>query len=108
MIYGSVQREHLADIFHDGWAGEMIYSLSARQEWVIGIVAVLFLLSVLCTRKQNQVFLALYGAGMIYITLLSRFPGARRIILTPFWSYRHLADSPYFQRQVANNILLFS
>jgi|GEM_PF-1604783 len=107
MTYGSTLTEHLPDVFHDEWAGEMVRYLSTRQELLIGIVAVLFLLSVLGTKKQNRILLALYGAGILYLTLLSRAPGTRRISLTPFWSYRLLPGSLYFQRQVMNNILLF-
>ena len=107
MIYVSGLTERLTDVFHDEWARKMVYYLSARQELLIGIVAVLFLLSVLGTKKQNRILLALYGAGIVYVTLLSRAPGARRVSLTPFWSYRLLPGSLYFQRQVMNNILLF-
>ena len=107
MIYGSSLTERLADAFHNGWPGEIVYYLNARQELLIGIVAVLFLMSVLGTKKQNQILLALYGAGIIYVTLLSRSPGARQASLTLFWSYRLLPGSLYFQRQVMSNILLF-
>ena len=85
----------------------MVYYLNAHQELLIGIVAVLFLLSVLGTEKQNRILLALYGAWILYATLLSRSPGARRASLTLFWSYRLLPGSLYFQRQVMSNILLF-
>ena len=107
MIYESSLTECLADAFHNGWPGEIIYYLNARQELLIGIVAVLFLLSVLGNKKQNQILLVLYGAGIVYVTLLSRASGARRVSLTPFWSYRLLPGSLYFQRQVMSNILLF-
>ena len=107
MTYGSALTEHLPDVFPDQWAREMIRYMSFHQELLIGIVAGLFLLSVLCTRKQNWILLALYGAGMIYLTVLSREAGSRWVSLSPFWSYRLVPISPYFQRQVINNILLF-
>lgn len=107
MICVSGLTERLPDIFHDEWVRKIVYYISARQDLLIGIVAVLFLLSVLGTKKQNRILLILYGAGIVYVTLLSRASGTRRVSMTPFWSYRLLPGSLYFQRQVMNNILLF-
>ena len=107
LIYESGLTDRLPSIFSGEWAREAVRYLSIHQELLIGIVAVLFLLSVAGGKKLNRLLLALYGAGLLYLTLLSRAPGTRRISLTPFWSYRLLSGSLYFQRQVMNNILLF-
>ena len=107
MIFVISLTERLPDVFHDEWVRKMVSYISARQDLLIGIVALLFLLSVLGTKKQNRILLVLYGAGIVYVTLLSRASGSRRVSMTPFWSYRLLPGNLYFQRQVMNNILLF-
>lgn len=86
---------------------ETVRYISEHQRMLIGIVGGLVLLSAISTRKQNRILMVLYSAVIVYMTLLSRPAGPRRISLSLFWSYRLLPHSPYFQRQVLYNILLF-
>ncbi len=81
--------------------------LSTHQLWLVAIVAVLFLISVLIGRKHNKTLFVLYILVILYLTLLNRNFGKRRISLNLFWSYQFLFSNDYFRREILNNILLF-
>lgn len=86
---------------------ETVRYISENQRLLIGIVGGLVLLSAISSRKQNRILMVLYSTVIVYMTLLNRPVGPRSISLSLFWSYRLLPHSPYFQRQVLYNILLF-
>lgn len=90
-----------------GGIRELIKYVSENHQLLYGIVAVLVLLSILCSKDQNRKLLFLYSLVIAYLTLLNRRAAGRRFILTPFWSYRRFFEGEYFRSQIINNILLF-
>lgn len=90
-----------------GGIRELIKYASEHRQLLYGIVVVLVLLSVLCSKEQNRKLLFLYACVIVYLTLLNRKAAGRRFILTPFWSYRRFFEDEYFRSQIINNVLLF-
>lgn len=86
---------------------EFIRYASEHHRFMLGIVAVLMLISILSSREQNRIWLFLYALVVAYMTLLNRKYWARRANLIPFSSYRLFFVSAYFRRQILNNIFLF-
>lgn len=86
---------------------EFVRYAGEHQQLLVGIIGVLFLISVLCSKEQNRLLLIFYSAVVVYLTLLNRKAGNRRFLLTPLWSYRRFFEHVYFRRQIINNILLF-
>ena len=99
--------ESILTISVSGMIREIVRYISEHQGLLYGVVAGLFLLSAAGTRKQNRILLVLYSAVIMYMTLLNRPTGARRVNLHLFWSYRFFFKDIYVQQQALNNILLF-
>lgn len=81
--------------------------ISLHTGELIVFIILFFIISVLSGEKMNVRFLALYLLVILYMTILSRTAGRRRMSLRPFASYRYFFTDNYFRHQVINNILLF-
>lgn len=90
-----------------GGIREFIKYASEHRQLLYAIVAVLVLISLLCSIEKNRKLLILYFFVIVYLTLLNRKAAGRRFLLTPFWSYRRFFEGEYFRSQIINNILLF-
>lgn len=90
-----------------GGIREFVKYASEHGQVLYSIVVVLVLLSLLCSVEQNRKLLFLYSFVIVYLTLLNRKVAGRRILLTPFWSYRRFFEGEYFRSMIINNILLF-
>lgn len=107
IILMKVLPESILTMSVSGLIREIVRYISEHQGLLFGIVVGFFLLSATGTRKQNRILLILYSAIIVYMTLLNRPTGARRVNFYLFWSYRFFFRDLYVQKQVLNNILLF-
>ena len=60
-----------------GGIRELIKYASEHRQLLYGIVAILVILSVLCSKEQNRKLLFLYACVIVYMTLLNRRAAGR-------------------------------